>query len=68
MDAPRLYSTVQAAEALGISPRTLELYRHTGNGPVYVKLGSRTVYAPEDLATWVEARKRRSTKEGKTGT
>jgi predicted DNA-binding transcriptional regulator AlpA len=61
---PRLLDTTQAAEALGLSARTLETYRRSGKGPRYVKLGRRTRYAPEDLAVWVASKKRTSTKEG----
>ena len=66
MSATRLLDTTQAAESLGLSARTLEGFRQSGRGPHYVKLGRRTMYAPEDLAAWVESRKRRSTKEGET--
>jgi predicted DNA-binding transcriptional regulator AlpA len=68
MSANRLLDTTQAAESLGLSHRSLEGFRQRGGGPRYVKLGRRTMYAPEDLAAWVESRKRASTKEEKTGT
>jgi predicted DNA-binding transcriptional regulator AlpA len=60
---PRLLDTTQAAEALGLAARTLETYRLSGRGPRFVKIGRRSLYAPEDLAAWVESRKRTSTKE-----
>lgn len=63
MTTPRLLDTTQAAETLGLSARTLEAYRRSGAGPRYVKIGRRTRYAPEDLAAWVEERKRIRTKE-----
>lgn len=65
--APRLLDTTQAAESLGLSARTLESYRRSGRGPRYVKIGSRALYAPEDLAAWVEARKRSRTVEELVG-
>jgi predicted DNA-binding transcriptional regulator AlpA len=60
---PRLLDTTQAAETLGLAARTLETYRRSGRGPRYVKIGRRALYAPEDLAAWVEARKRSRTTE-----
>lgn len=66
MDA-RLLKTTQVAELCGLSARTLEAYRRTGQGPRYVKFGQRTLYAPEDVAAWVESRKRASTKEERPG-
>jgi hypothetical protein len=52
-----LLTTVEAAEYLRLSPRTLEDMRITGNGPRYFKLGpgkrSKVVYKLEDLETWI---------------
>ena len=48
--ADSLLTTVQAAEWLGTSRRTLEDWRLRGGGPVFRKLGRRLVrYAPADL-------------------
>lgn len=45
------------ARLLGISRRTLQRYRLTGDGPNYVRLGVRRVaYAEGDVIAWVEAR------------
>jgi excisionase family DNA binding protein len=53
-----LLTTVEAAEYLRLSPRTLEDMRVTGNGPRYFKLGpgrrSRVVYRREDLESWLK--------------
>jgi predicted DNA-binding transcriptional regulator AlpA len=59
----RLLDTTQVAELCGLSARTLEAYRRTGEGPRFVKFGRRALYAPEDVAAWVESRKRTSTRE-----
>jgi hypothetical protein len=52
-----LLTTVEAAEYLRLSPRTLEDMRVTGNGPRYFKLGpgkrSKVVYRKEDLELWI---------------
>lgn len=50
-------TTQQAAEALGVSVRTLEGWRIRGGGPPFAKL-SRTVvrYLPEDLRAWLAQR------------
>ena len=44
--------THEAADILGISPRTLEKYRCHGGGPVFRKLGGRVVYAIDDIEAW----------------
>jgi hypothetical protein len=52
-----LLTTVEAAEYLRLSPRTLEDMRVTGNGPRYFKLGpgkrSKVVYRKNDLEQWI---------------
>ena len=59
---PRYLNTREAAEIVGMSPRTLEYYRTTGQGPAYFKLGGRVRYALEDIERWVHARRRYSTR------
>ena len=54
-------STKHAASFLDLSPRTLEKYRLTGEGPVFDKLGRRVVYRKLDLMDWAEIHLRRST-------
>ncbi|WP_082653933.1 helix-turn-helix transcriptional regulator [Bradyrhizobium pachyrhizi] len=61
---PNLLSSRAAAPLLGLSPRTLERYRCTGDGPAYVKAGRRVLYRPADLEAWITTRLRHSTSEG----
>ena len=35
-----------------ISPRTLERWRWTGEGPAFIKIGGRVVYRLEDVETY----------------
>ena len=56
-------STRQAAALLGLSPRTLERYRVTGDGPAFSKLGRRVCYARADIDGWASGRRRRSTSD-----
>jgi hypothetical protein len=56
-------STDAAAAHLGISSRTLEKWRLTGDGPPYIKLGRRVVYDLQDLDAWAVARRRQSTSD-----
>ena len=56
-------STRQAAALLGLSPRTLERYRVTGDGPAFSKLGRRVCYARADLDGWASERRRNSTSD-----
>jgi excisionase family DNA binding protein len=52
---PRFLRTKEAAEYLGLSPRTLEKHRTYGTGPAYRKLGGRVVYAIDDLEAWADS-------------
>ena len=46
----------QAAEFLKLSPKTLDRYRTTGEGPRFRKFGRRVVYATADLEAWANQR------------
>ena len=59
----RLLTTTQAADLLGLSPRTLESLRLRGGGPRFAKLPHAVRYRPEDLAEWIEAGLRTSTSD-----
>lgn len=58
-----LLTTDEAGAYLRLSPRTLETYRVTGEGPVFVKLGKRVFYEQRALDEWLELRRRRSTSD-----
>lgn len=44
-----------------ISPRTLERWRWTGDGPVYMKIGGRVVYRLEDILAYERVQLRQNT-------
>jgi hypothetical protein len=54
----------RAAEVLGVSVRTLEKWRLTGQGPRFIRLGRAVRYALADLEAFAAAGARRSTSEG----
>lgn len=54
-------NVVAAAKYLGISKSTLDKRRVYGGGPLFIKLGSRVVYAKPDLDQWVADNRRAST-------
>jgi DNA-binding transcriptional MerR regulator len=57
-----ILDTPDAAELLGISPRTLEDWRWRGIGPPFYKLGRRIVrYRAEDLLAFALKSKRQNT-------
>lgn len=56
-------TTIEAAELLALSPRTLEKWRLTGEGPPYFKLGRRVVYEVGELEKWTKVQQRRSTSD-----
>ncbi|NDV18756.1 helix-turn-helix domain-containing protein [Pseudodesulfovibrio sp. JC047] len=49
----KLFSTIDAADYLGLSPGTLEVWRCHGRGPQYSKLGRRVMYDQVDLDLFV---------------
>ncbi len=52
------------AALLHISPRTLERFRVSGDGPPFIKAGRRVLYRQSDLETWIASRLCHSTSEG----
>ena len=58
-----LLTTDEAGEVLGLSPRTLERYRVTGEGPRFKKIGRWVRYAPSDLDEWLDECTRDSTSD-----
>lgn len=48
----RHLSQVELAQRWSISPRTLERWRWTGEGPVFLKLGGRVVYRLQDVEAY----------------
>ena len=59
----RYLGTREAAAFLGLSPRTLDRYRVTGEGPAFHKFGARIRYAQADLEEWAAARRMTSTSD-----
>ncbi len=55
--------TREAAAWLGLSPKTLERYRVSGEGPDFLRTGYRVRYLLEDLEKWASARRWTSTSE-----
>lgn len=62
----KLVDTRAAAPLMGITPSTLENWRVLGGGPPFHKLPGRfgkVLYAPADIAAWLEKRRFSSTAE-----
>jgi hypothetical protein len=53
---------VALARRWNMSPRTLERWRCTNQGPLYLKLGRHIVYREEDVRAFEAARARSSSK------
>jgi predicted DNA-binding transcriptional regulator AlpA len=49
---------VEAAEFLGVSPRTMETWRRVRSGPTFFKIGHLVRYKTSDLRAWLEAHRR----------
>lgn len=59
---PRRYlSEQQAADYIGLSQKTLQRMRVSGNGMPFIKAGARVLYDLTDLDTFMETRKFQST-------
>ena len=59
-------NTREAAGHLGLSTRTLDRYRVSGDGPVFLRFGGRVRYLREDLDAWAKTRRRKSTSDDGT--
>jgi len=60
----RLLTPDEAGAMLGLSKQRLALWRVTGDGPIFRKLGRRTVrYSEADIQSWLATRSRRSTSD-----
>jgi hypothetical protein len=61
----RPLSSKEAATMIGIAPTTLRIWRCTGIGPKFTKLGdakqASVVYFEDDIQTWLAERKFTST-------
>ena len=67
MNEDRHYlSTREAADYLGLSSRTLDRYRVSGEGPVFHRFGGRVRYLRADLDAWAATRRRASTSDDGT--
>ena len=58
-----LLTTEEAAEYLRLSPRTLERYRVTGEGPRFLKVGRRVFYRQSAFDHWLKNKTRKSTSD-----
>ena len=56
-------NTRRAADYLGLSPRTLDGYRVSGDGPAFHRFGSRVRYRKSDLDEWAAKRRATTTAE-----
>ena len=59
-----LLTEMQAGDSLGLTPRTLQAWRHAGGGPAFVRISSRCVrYRLADLESFAAERLRSSTSD-----
>lgn len=60
----RLLREAQAAQILNKPVSWMQVSRHRGDGPPYLKLGRTVRYDMADLIAWVKTQKRTSTAQG----
>lgn len=61
-----LLDTKAAAPRVGVSPGTLENWRHLGLGPRFIKshgIRGKVLYDPRDIEDWLSERRFQSTAE-----
>ena len=61
--AAKYFNTPTAANYLGLSRQYLEIKRHTGDAPPYVKLARAVRYRKSDLDGWMASQLRQHTAE-----
>lgn len=63
----QLMSTEELAAELGVKPGTLRLWRSSGGGPSYIRVGrgsrSPVAYRRADVEEWVQARRFKSSSD-----
>ena len=59
----QLYNEKETAKLLSLSVKTLQRYRYTGGGPIYVKLGKSVRYKESDIAKYISVKTRNITTE-----
>ena len=68
IDADAFYRTAAAAKVMGgLSNSTMALWRVTGEGPRYAKIGKTIIYKGQDLLAFIERRTFSSTSEANGG-
>ena len=62
-DESGFFDTRRAANYLGLSHRTLDGYRVSGDGPAFHRFGNRVRYHRSDLDEWAAKRRATTTAE-----
>jgi predicted site-specific integrase-resolvase len=62
--AEEFLNQARLANRWQISPRTLERWRWTGEGPAFVKIGGRVIYRLDDILAFENVRRCESTVDG----
>lgn len=57
-----LFTPEELANALNVTPGTLEFWRCKGEGPDYVKPGKRVFYRRDDVRAWLNIRRQKPEK------
>ena len=63
MSHSRLLSPIEASSIIHVATNTLAKWRVSGNGPCFLKVGSRIFYQQSDLDAWLASCRRSSTSE-----
>ena len=62
-DGSGFFDTRRAADYLALSPRTLDGYRVSGDGPAFHRFRNRVRYRRSDLDVWAAKRRATTTAE-----
>jgi predicted DNA-binding transcriptional regulator AlpA len=63
LETADLAQRLTAPSGTGPSPRTLERWRNTGEGPAFIKIGHRVAYRASAVEAWLDDQTRTHTNE-----
>lgn len=62
-NAIKLINNAETAQLLGLRPNTLEIWRTTGRGPAFRKVGRAIRYVEGEVLAWLDAQKHTNTSQ-----
>jgi predicted DNA-binding transcriptional regulator AlpA len=67
MMSPKLFTSQEVSQLLGVKQNTLSIWRLQGRGPAFRKVGRLVRYVEADVAAWLDAQRRDNTSQVPNG-